>query len=143
MSWLRRIANNYDTMFPLAGSVVDGLSVRKDVPNTSSISSSLEDYEILRGIREIPISSFEMHTYQPSYSRSENQRVRALAAEIQQSREINPLIVVIDNEGPYVLEGGHRYDALLMLGAKSLPALVVIDKSMELSSELDQENITG
>ena len=37
----------------------------------------------------------------------------------------------------------HRYDALLMLGAKSLPALVVIDKSMELSSELDQENITS
>jgi ParB-like chromosome segregation protein Spo0J len=37
------------------------------------------------------------------------------------------LIVVEDNQGFYILEGGHRFDALCMLGSKSFPALVVKD----------------
>jgi hypothetical protein len=37
------------------------------------------------------------------------------------------VIVVIDSEGPYVLEGGYRFDALRELGAQSFPARVVVD----------------
>jgi hypothetical protein len=33
----------------------------------------------------------------------------------------------MDSEGLYVLEGGHRFDALIALGAKSFPAQIVID----------------
>ena len=33
----------------------------------------------------------------------------------------------MDRKGPYILEGGHRYSALKLLGAKSFPALVVVD----------------
>jgi ParB-like chromosome segregation protein Spo0J len=53
--------------------------------------------------------------------------VKKLAEEIKETNEINPLIVVIDNEGLYVLEGGHRLAALHLLGKKTLPALVVRD----------------
>ena len=35
------------------------------------------------------------------------------------------------DKGPYILEGGHRFDALKLLGKKSFPALVVIDTSEE------------
>lgn len=61
------------------------------------------------------------------YSRSEQERTEYLAAQIQESREINPLIVVEDVKGPYILEGGHRFDALRLLRAKAFPALVVLD----------------
>jgi len=40
----------------------------------------------------------------------------------------SPLIVVIDSDGPYILEGATRIDAIYNLGIKTFPALVVIDK---------------
>jgi len=110
-----------------AGAVVDGRRVMDSVPNQDSIYSSIDNPEILPGIREIPLSAFDPD-YKPSfYSLSEKQRTEALAAKIKASRQISPLIIAIDREGPYVLEGGHRFDALHMLGAKSFPALVVVD----------------
>jgi ParB-like chromosome segregation protein Spo0J len=55
-----------------------------------------------------------------------------LAEEINDSREINPLIVVIEGkdleEDMYILEGGHRFDALRLLGIKEFPAVVVLEK---------------
>ena len=46
--------------------------------------------------------------------------------------EITPLIVVVGRDGiPYILEGSTRVEALAKLGAKSFPALVVIDQSEE------------
>ena len=63
------------------------------------------------------------------YSASEAARLDNLEESIRVSKEITPLIIVIDKaEHPYVLEGGHRYDALRRMGVKSFPALVVIDK---------------
>ena len=44
-----------------------------------------------------------------------------------QNLYIYPLIVVWDEQGLYILEGGHRFDALNMLGIKYFPALVVKD----------------
>jgi hypothetical protein len=38
------------------------------------------------------------------------------------------LIVAIDKQGPYILEGSTRIDALYNLGVKTFPALVVYDK---------------
>jgi hypothetical protein len=105
-----------------------GFRVRPDVPNMSSISASLTDYTVLPGIREVPLSVF--HSGKPRYySLAEERRTKDLARQIQASGELNPLIVVIDREGPYILEGGHRFDALRELGAKAFPAVVVLDDS--------------
>src|SRR5208282_3259246 len=32
-----------------------------------------------------------------------------------------------DHEGPFIMEGSHRYDALKILGAKEIPAVVALD----------------
>jgi hypothetical protein len=110
---------------PIAGDIVDGRTVRRGlIHNTSSISSSLGEYEILPDIRELSVDFF---TYSAPYSKSEQKRTEDLANEIQESNQITPLIVVEDNQGFYILEGGHRFDALCMLKANSFPALVVKD----------------
>jgi hypothetical protein len=110
-----------------AGARVDGRVVRPEVPNTGSIAASLEYYEVLPGIRSVPFSAFTMMGPLEFYSESEERRTKELALEIRHSGEISPLIVVEDGKGPYVLEGGHRFDALRMLGARAFPALVVLD----------------
>lgn len=109
-----------EKIYPKAGASVSGLTVREDVPNTDSISASIDNYETLPGIREIPFSWF-------SGPDKPTDRTRKLAAEINESGEINPLIVVIDKDGPYILEGGHRYDALQQIGKETFPAVVVLD----------------
>ena len=111
--------------FPVAGNKVDGRTVRGEIPNTSSISSSLVDYTVLKGIREVLMSNFELTG--KHYSVEGDNRISSLANQIDTSREINPLIVVIDPDGPYILEGATRADALKRLEAKSFPAMVVID----------------
>jgi len=117
-----------DKAFPRAGTAVDGRIVREDIPNLDSIGASCNDYETLPGIREVPMTNFGSGGGYANYQ--ENIRSQELAKQIAISNEINPLIVAIDQQGPgepYILEGGHRFDALRLLGAKSFPALVVID----------------
>ncbi len=110
---------------PEAGKKVDGREIMEGaVPNLDSIGSTLDDYEVLPGIKEI---STDLFTYTPPYSASEMKRTKELAEKIKASGVIAPLIVVNDSEGYYVLEGGHRFDALSMLGAKSFPCVVVKD----------------
>lgn len=111
---------------PLAGSHVEGLLVLAEVPNQSSIASSLDHYEIVHEIREVIMDFF---TYHQPYSVSEYNRTKKLADEILASKTIAPLIIVEDSKGFYVLEGGHRFDALNMLKIKAFPALVVKDLS--------------
>ncbi len=111
--------------YPKAGDTVDGRRVREEIPNMGSIRASLEEYVTLPGVREVPLSEFTLTGR--SYSDSETKRIQDLAEAIRESGEINPLILVVDNDGPYILEGGHRAEALFLLGAKSFPALVVID----------------
>ncbi len=125
-----------DRDFRPAVDVVDGRTIKwhRDIPgnvsNYASISASLgQDWEELDGVREVPLAAFE-DTGKPSfYSATERGRVERLAKEIAVSKEIEPLIVVVDARGPYVLEGGHRFDALRLLKAKSFPAIVVVDTS--------------
>lgn len=117
--------------FPKAGDVVDGLRVRDHVSNMDSIESSLDDYTVMPGVREVSISAFEDSGPPKFYSASEKTRTMNLADQISQSGEIEPLIVVVEENnqaaGPYILEGGHRFDALWLLGKKSFPAVVVVD----------------
>jgi hypothetical protein len=119
--------------YPIAGDTVDGRKVRKHVPNESSIGASLYSPVILPGIREVPMSDLKG----PDDKISDSERITALAKEIGLSGEINPLIIVIDEDDPYVLEGSHRIDALHMLGAKSFPAMVVIDTQDTIENKKD------
>lgn len=116
--------------YKLAGDTVDGRKVLDNIDNQSSISASLESYEILDGIREVPMSAFRGYKV-GDYGR---EKARQLAKQINKSGEISPLIVVIDNDGPYILEGGTRFDALNLMNAKSFPAMVVLDDSVEMDS---------
>jgi hypothetical protein len=109
---------------PLASQTVGGLVVKEEVPNMSSIDSSLDKYQILQGVREL---SMDLFTYTPPYSVQEYKRTEELAKQIKESGWISPLIVVEDAQGFYILEGGHRFDALNMLEIKSFPAIVVKD----------------
>ncbi len=117
-----------DTRFPRAGTHVDDLEVLDDVPNLSSISSSLDDYTVLSGVREVSIPDNLIGKKPRSYSATEQKRTEALAEELAASKQIKPLIVVVDDEEwPYVLEGGHRFDALRIIGKRKYPAIVVVD----------------
>ena len=111
--------------YPLAGEVVDGRTVLDNIDNTSSIGASLYHYKVLDGIREVPMLDF--HITGKHYSVEGTNRIQQLAKEIEWSKTISPLIVVVDKKGPYVLEGSHRLSAFKVINAKSFPALVVID----------------
>jgi hypothetical protein len=124
--------------YPVAGGECDGRAVGEDVPNTDSISASLTDYKVLKGIREVPLKDVITDPKGYFYAADDMQRSRDLAAEIKASKEIAPIIVVIDNQGPYVLEGAHRVVALFMLKAQAVPALVVLDlESLGIEAKLN------
>jgi len=119
-----------DAFYPVVSDVVDGLVVRAEVPNTDSISASLSTYRVLPGIRAVPFGPTPPPTF---INPQTQQRTEALRDAIAASGEVNPLIVVIEPGNPdpdyyYILEGSHRFDALLMLGKTAFPALVVIDE---------------
>jgi GNAT superfamily N-acetyltransferase len=114
-------ADEWDKNLPPAGPVVAGLRVRDKIDNIGSIAASFDDYFTLKGVREVPFSLFvgpDPMTH----------RIRDLMDQIEESGEITPLIVAIDSHnGPYILEGAHRYDALQHMGKETFPALVVFD----------------
>lgn len=110
-----------DGAYPRAGEMTDGLTVGDHIANTDSISATLTDWKERPGIREIPIADLGIGHV------TTTPKVRALAEKIKESGRIDPLIVVVDKDGPYILEGAHRFDALHMLGKKTFPALVVDD----------------
>lgn len=116
-----------ESKYPVAGNKVDGLDILDDIPNTKSISSSLIDYYVLEDVREVPIKEFDAKPKDLFYAKDDIDQVRELAREIRENGEIKPLIVVIDNKGPYVLEGVHRLGALYLIGVKKIPALIVVD----------------
>lgn len=111
------------------GDKVDGRTVLDGVPNMSSIGASLDEYTVVEGIKEIPLSAFDNEYVSSIKAEKLDKRTRELADAIKKSKQITPLIVVADSKGFYVLEGGHRFDALIASKAKSLPAVVVIDES--------------
>jgi hypothetical protein len=132
-----------DKRYPVIGGRSDGREILDRVPNTESISASLVNYEELQHIRDVPISDFTLSG--KSYSVSENERIRKLAEAIKLSNKISPLIIVVDQDGPYILEGGHRAESLFLIGAKSFPAVVVVDMedNMEVTASDFHIVITG
>ena len=123
MSWYKRAKNNE---YPVAGDNIGGFELLDDVPNVGSINASLYDYTILPHIREVPMSDFDISG--KTYNHKDNMYIAELGNIIMKSKKIKPLIVVCDDEGPYILEGWHRINALYNIGAKTFPALVVVDK---------------
>ena len=119
------IVKEISSKYPIIDNSIDGLEILNYIPNLSSIESTLQNYYILDGIRKVPMSDFNING--KSYSVSENKRIKELANQIATNRQIAPLIVVIDKEGAYILEGVHRIDALFILGISYFPAIVVID----------------
>ena len=113
----------------IKNNMVDDLKVSNEIPNQDSIEATLTDYEILKGIRIVPLSDFD-GPRSVFYAKNDFDKSRELAIAIKQSKEITPLIIVIDEDGPYILEGSHRYVALYNLGIKHLPAMIVIDKDI-------------
>jgi hypothetical protein len=114
--------------YPKADKVVDGLSVGKEVKNMSSIPASFGKYEVEKGIKSVPMSDFPAsNLYQMFRSSDDIKRVQELAEQIKANKRIDPLIVAVDKEGSYVLEGGHRLGALNLLGIKNFPAVIVRD----------------
>ena len=110
------------------GDTVSGLVVRKDVPNMGSIGASLDNYEVLEGIRNVPSKAFDKEYLDSLKAQGLDKRTSDLSEQIKKSKEINPLIVAVDSKGAYIIEGGHRFDALMTQGRVSVPAKVVIDK---------------
>lgn len=106
---------------------------KNPIPNSSSISSSLSDYEIF-GVREVPIGWFQTGGIKTRYSVSDVMRIKELMELIKRDGVVSPLIVVVDGDKDgiaYILEGGHRFDAIWELGLTSFPALVIYDNDSE------------
>ena len=97
------------------------------VDNLSSIEASLSPgYVVEPELQSVPLTEFYGGGPAPrSYSVTEQARTDALAEAIRGSKRMDPLIVVRDAKGSYVLEGGHRLDAAYQLNATHVPALVV------------------
>lgn len=123
---------------PKANGMVDGRFVRDHIPNRSSIDASIANNEVLPGVRAVALSSFDYVPAKP------DKRTLELAAQIAESGELNPLIVGIDADGPYIIEGAHRLDALFHLKAKALPALVVLDvEALEFAPEEQEHSVAN
>jgi len=138
------ILNEPKLQYEIVKDTVDGRVIRdpENVPNMDSISATFgseDNYKILPGIREVPLSDIDGVFFgwslapitgkHPYRSKEGQEIINELGEEIKFSNEISPLIVVKDSEGAYVLEGSSRIQALYNLGAKSFPAKVVIDKT--------------
>ena len=122
---IHRVLTTVDQMYPVAGPIVAGLTVGNEVSNQDSIGASVEDYQILPRIREFPLHGF---TGKVSYrSASDYRHCEELAKRIWYSKQINPVIIVEEKGGPYILEGGHRVAALVDLKITSIPAMIVVD----------------
>ena len=132
MNWFTKISQQDHPMRQIAESFPvitqwNGMELRS-VDNIGSIDSSMMDYEILNGIRELPISIFD-NLQISARNQKERDYLEYLSNEIQQNKSIEPLIIVFDNEqSPYVLEGNHRIDVLVhYLKATTVPSLIVLD----------------
>jgi len=116
-----------DARYPIAGEHVDGLYVRDHVPNLDSIDGYFANSKTLPGIRVVPMSDLG-GPRTVFYATDDFARSERLAEAIRTSGEISPLIIGVDEKGPFVIEGAHRFVALWYLKARELPAVVVVEE---------------
>lgn len=121
----RDIVELAEERYPRAGAVVDGLRVRSYVPNLGSADGYFGDSEELAGVRVVPMAEFG-GPRSVFYAADDFERSERLADAIAESREINPLIIGVDAEGPFIFEGAHRFVALYYLKVKEFPAVVIV-----------------
>lgn len=113
---------------PSVSRKVSGLVVREHVPNMESIPASFYNYKVEEGVRELPMSDIPYTAAEDIFSSADDiKRSKELAEQIKSSGEINPLIIVEDSKGKYILEGAHRMAALNEIGVDTFPAVVVKD----------------
>lgn len=133
---INHLINSVKKRYPKVSGKVGGLDATDKVDNRSSIASSIENYEEVPGIRSVSMDDLQTirenkktGTVTRRVAADDERRVDELAAKIKESGKISPLILVEDGhpDGPYILEGGHRIDALERLGVTHFPAKVVID----------------
>lgn len=122
------LESEYGNKYKRAGQTVDGLHVGDEIPNKSSIGATLDEYTTLEGIREVPMADFSNNPRSYIYAADDFKRCDRLADQIRATSIIKPLIVVVEQDGPYILEGAHRMVALIKLGIKYFPALVVVSE---------------
>jgi len=116
-----------DHKYPrISGNTWQGMQLLPLGSSVNSISSSMDDWDELSGIRDMPYSDFG-NPSKHFYAVNDWKHSEALTERIKHNQKIEPLIVGIDSKGPYILEGQHRFVALSKLGHKSFPALVVIE----------------
>lgn len=125
---------NYDKDYPKAGATVEGLKITGKIPNLGSIGSTFEKYTILNGVRELSYEGWHPET--TFYAADDWKRSKDLAKEIEANGWIDPLIVAVEKNEPYILEGAHRFVALHLLGLKSFPALIVVSEEDTVTSKL-------
>jgi|GEM_PF-2482076 len=113
--------------YPVSGESVGELRVRAHVPNLSSIDGYFAESETLPGVRAVPLSDFG-GPRTLFYAADDFKRSERLADAIRESGEINPLIVGVDEKGPFIIEGAHRFVALWYLKAEEFPAVVVVGR---------------
>jgi GNAT superfamily N-acetyltransferase len=124
---LKSLIASTDARYPRAGEYVDGRLVRDHVPNRDSIEGYMGEQEELPGIRVVPMSDFG-NPRSVFYAADDFERSERLAELIGRSGEISPLIIGIDEKGPFIIEGAHRFVALWHLKAREFPAVVVVGR---------------
>lgn len=120
--------SNYKARLKTAKSPEIELQVGEKIDNLDSIDATLENYEEVQGVKELPLTAFPRR--KPSelfYSPDDIKRTKKLAEDISSNNRIDPIIAVQDKEGYYILEGAHRVGAMESLGAKTIPAKIVVD----------------
>lgn len=112
--------------YPRASEEVAGYRVGENTPNMLSLHGMEGD--LLPGVREFSFSEFGDIGRESSFVNvKDTQKTESLAEAIRASKRIDPLIVAIDEEGPYIIEGAHRFDALRKLGVDRFPARVFME----------------
>jgi hypothetical protein len=123
--------NDYAFVKHKQGEKVGGYHVGEKINNYGSYESSGIS-KVLPGIHKVPMSSFETtHPNDLFYAKNDHDRVRHLAEQIKQNKYLDPLLVAMDEKGPYVLEGGHRLGAAHLLGMKEIPAMIGYEPEVE------------
>jgi hypothetical protein len=113
------------------GEKVGGYHGGEKINNYGSYESSGIS-KVLPGIHKVPMSSFETtHPNDLFYAKNDHDKVRQLAEQIKHNKYLDPLLVAMDEKGPYVLEGGHRLGAAHLLGMKEIPAMVGYEPEVE------------